>query len=102
MPETQEIFQNVDEDLRPLASGSWEEIVDREVREGTAIVSSTPPATWAIGAPMIAATIPTTTTTTVVGASIPTTVLEVMEETSDSPTVIASTPGASQPESGVG
>jgi len=101
MPETPEVFQNTDEDLRPLASGSWVDIVDREVREGTAVVSSAPPATWAIGAPIVAATISTTTATMVVSASIPTTVLEVMEETSDSPTVIASTPGASQPESGV-
>jgi len=101
MPETQDAFQSIDEDLRPLASGSWEDIVDRKVREGTAVVSSAPPATWVIGAPMVAATIPTTTATTVVGASIPTTVLKVMEEASDSPTVIASTPGASQPESGV-
>ena len=100
MPETPDVLPNIDEDLRPRSSESWAEIVDREVREGTAVISSAPPATWAIGAPVVAATISATTTTPVVGASIPTTVLEAMEEQSDSPTVVASTPDASQPESG--
>ena len=99
MPETPEVFQNADEDLRPLASGSWVDIVDREVREGTAVTSSAPPATWAIGAPIAAATISTTAATTVVGTSIPTMVLEIIGEPSDSPTIIALTPDASQPES---
>jgi len=83
MPETPEVFQNTDEDLRPLASGSWVNIVDQEVQEGTAGISSAPPVTWAVGAPMVNVTISTTTATTVVSASIPTTVLEVMEGTSD-------------------
>jgi len=99
MPETQDVFQDADEDLRPLASESYVDIVDSEVREGTAVTSSALPVTWAIGAPMVAATISTTTATTVVGVSIPTTVLEIIGESSDSPTVIASTPDASQPES---
>ena len=98
MPETQDIFRVADEDLRPPASGSWVDIVDREVREGTAVTSSAPLTTWAIGAPIVAASISTTAATTVVGASIPTTVLEMTEEPSASPTVIASTPDGSQPE----
>jgi len=101
MPETQEVFQSTDEDLRPLASGSWVDVVDHEVQEGTAVLSSAPPVTWAIGAPVVAMTISATTATTVVSLSIPTTVLEAMEGMSDSPTIIASTPDASQPEPGV-
>jgi len=100
MPETQDIFWEAGEDLRPLASGCWVDIVDREVREGTAVTPSAPLATWAIGAPVVAVSISTTATATVVGASIPTTVLEMTGELSASPTVIASTPDASQPELG--
>ena len=100
LPETPEQFADGDEDLRPL-EGRWVDIVDREIQEGTAVISTAPEVTWAVGAPTVAAS--TVTTVVTMALNAPTTVTEVSQVgiRSDSPTVIASTPGASQPESGL-
>ena len=98
MPEMPDVFHDADEDLRPLTE-SWAEIMDQNMREGTAVTSTAPVAAWASGTPVAASTVPSTVTTTAaLGAPIPTPVLDLAGERPASPTVIASTPGASQPE----
>jgi len=98
MRETQDIFGDADEDLRPLANRSWADIVDQEMREGTAVTSTAPMVTWVLGTPTVAVPISTTAVTLAVGASIPTTVLEMSGDPPASPTIIATTPDASQSE----
>jgi len=97
LPETPDQFADADEDLRPL-TGRWVDIMDQE-RAGTAVTLTAPMASWAIGAPMAAASVSqTAVVTSAQSAPIPQPVLDVVGERTASPTVIASTPGASQPE----
>lgn len=98
LPETPEQFADADEDLRPLTR-SLVDIMDQEEQAGTAVTSTAPVVSWAVGAPTVAATIPpTTTVTSAQGAPTPEPILDVVGERTVSPTVVASTPGASQPE----
>ena len=97
LPETSEAFVDADEDLRPL-TGNWVDIMDQEIQEGTAVTSTAPEVTWALGAPTAAASTVMTTATMALSAPIPTPVLDLAGDRSASPTVIASTPGTSQPE----
>jgi len=95
LPEMPEPFQDADEDLCPL-TGSWVEIMDQEERQGTAVISTAPVATWASDTPVAASPVfPTASTTTALSAPILTPVLDITGKLSVSPTAIASTPGAS-------
>ena len=80
MPETPEVFQDADEDFRPL-TGSWVEIMDQEMQEGTAVTSTAPIATWASDTPVAASPVfPTATTTTALSAPISMPVLDLAGE----------------------
>jgi len=99
LPETPEAFADADEDLRPL-TGNWVDIMDKEVQEGTAIVSTAPEVAWAVGAPTVAASTVTTAVTVALSAPATTPEVSLAGTQPDTPTVIASTPDASQPEPG--
>jgi len=99
LPETPDAFQDADEDLCPL-TGSWVEIMDQEMRDGTAVTSMALLVIWASDAPIVAPPVPSTVTATAAqGVPIPTPQLDLAGERPVSPTIIASTPGASQPDS---
>jgi len=76
--------------------------VDQEERAGTAVTSAGPVVSWAIDAPIAASPVfQTVVTTSAPSAPIPIPVLDITGERAASPTVIASTPGASQLETAV-
>jgi len=78
--EMPDAFQDADEDLRPL-TGSWVEIIDQEMRDGTAVTSTAPIVTWALDAPVTASRgFPTAGTTTALSVPIPTPVLDLTGE----------------------
>jgi len=76
--------------------------MDQEERSGTAVTSAASTVSWVVDAPVAASLVfPTIVTTSATSAPIPIPVLDIAGERTVSPTVIASTPDTSQPETAV-
>ena len=105
LPMTPDIYQDADEDLRPLTSGSWVDIVDREERAAAAaaaalpVVTVTPTTsvTSSLTAPVNVVTTRTVTTatSTPIGTMAVTTASDLGSAIGEPPIVVTATIAAS-------